>query len=194
MTDLERKTLAINGIAENYGKELSAELLKMWLRLLSSYTPEQVEAGAVHVIGTYAYKTMPPFAILREAIDEAAGAGPRATEMQAAAEWARLQRDIPRYGTYARPETLHPTTAHVLAVMGGWKAACLWETRILDFKRKEFMELWVQSHGKADVLALGAEGVQRAITQTRGGFVRVGGMALPGGLAALGESRKRIGA
>lgn len=106
MTDLERKTLAINGIAENYGKELSAELLKMWLRLLASYTPEQVEAGAVHVIGSYVYKTMPPFAILREAIDEAAGAGPRATEMQAAAEWARLQRDIPRYGTYARPETL----------------------------------------------------------------------------------------
>lgn len=190
MTDLERKTLAINGIAENYGKELSAELLKMWLRLLASYTPEQVEAGAVHVIGSYVYKTMPPFAILREAIDEAAGAGPRATEMQAAAEWARLQRDIPRYGTYARPETLHPTTAHVLGVMGGWKAACLWETRLLDFKRKEFVELWVQSHGKADVLELGADAVRIAIAQSRGGLVHVGAVIPPHLTSALEAAKQ----
>ena len=174
MTELERKTLAINGIAENFGKEFSSELLKLWLRLLAPYTPEQVEAGAVHVIGTYAYKTMPPYAVLREAIEETAGVGPRATELQAAAEWAKLQSDIFRRGSYAKPEGMHPTTAHVLCVMGGWKAACLWETRVLDFKRKEFMELWVQANGKADVLALGADAVRIAIAQSHSGLVHVG--------------------
>ena len=87
---------------------------------------------------------------------------------------------------------MHPTTAHVVRVMGGWRAVCAWETRYLDLKRREFCELWTQADGKADVLAMGAVGVQRAIAQSCGGFVRVG--TLPGGLRALGESRKPIGA
>lgn len=173
-TDTERKMATINGIAENFGKEFSAELLKLWLRLLTPYTPEQVEAGAVHVIGAYAYKTMPPFAVLREAIEETAGVGPRATELQATAEWAKLQHDISRYGTYAQPEGIHPTTAHVLHVMGGWQAVCHWESRYLDFKRKEFVELWVQSHGKTELLPLGAVAVRQAIVQTHGNMVSIG--------------------
>lgn len=193
MTDLERKTLAINGIAENFGKEFSANLLKIWLRLLQPYPPELVEAAAVRVIETYAYKTMPPYAVLREAIEEVTGHGPQATELKATAEWVRLQEDVSRSGSYAPPEDMHPTTAHVVGVMGGWRAVCGWETRYLDLKRREFVGLWTQADGKSDVLAMGAAGVQRAIAQTRGGFVRVG-LALPGGLMALGESKKQIGA
>lgn len=192
-TDLERKTKAIGGIAENFGKEFTADLLKIWLRLLRPYTPELVEAAAVRVIETYTYKTMPPFAALREAIEEVTGHGPQATELKAAAEWTRLHADVSRCGSYAPPDDMHPTTAHVVGMMGGWRAVCMWETRYLDIKRREFVDLWTQADGKADVLALGAAGVQRAIAQTRGGFVRVG-VALPGGLMALDESRKRIGA
>ena len=53
-TELERKTTAVGAIAENFGKEISPGLLKIWLRLLAGYTPEQVEAGAVRVFETYA--------------------------------------------------------------------------------------------------------------------------------------------
>lgn len=179
MTDMEHKIFAINGIAENFGKELSAELLELWLRLLECYTPEQVEAGAVHVISTYDFKTLPPFAVLRKSIEEAAGAGSHAIELQAAAEWAKLQNDIPRYGVYGQPEDMHPTTAHVLHVMGGWQAACCWETRHLDFKRKEFVELWIQSHGKAQVLALGANAVRLSLERSHGNFASIGGVAHP---------------
>lgn len=192
-SDQERKAMAISGIAENFGKEFSPALLQMWLRLLTPYTPEQVEAGAVRVIETYAFKTMPPYAVLREAIEENAGLGRHAAELQAVAEWGKLQSDIPRCGSYTPPQDMHPTTAHVLRVMGGWQTACSWELRTLDFKRKEFVELWIQADGKADVLAMGAAEVQRAIAQTRGGFVHVG-RALSGGLKALGETGKQIGA
>lgn len=177
--DQERKTMAIIGIAENYGKEFSPTLLQMWLRLLAPYTPEQVEVAAVRVLETYAYKTMPPYAVLREAIEEAAGVGPHALELQAAAEWAKLQNDISRYGVYGRPEDMHPTTAHVLRVMGGWQAACCWEIRYLDFKRKEFLELWGQSHGKTDVLELGANAVCLSLERSHGSFASTGGTALP---------------
>lgn len=188
-TDLERKTKAIGGIAENFSAAFTPDLLKIWLRLLGPYPPEQVEAAAVRVIETYAYKTMPPYAVLREAIEEVAGRGPKSTDLKAAAEWARLQEDVSRCGSYAPPDDMHPTTAHVVGVMGGWRAVCSWEMRYLDLKRREFCELWVQADGKTDMLALGAAGVQRAIAQTRGGFVRVGSVALPSGLMAWGESR-----
>lgn len=49
--------------AENYGAALTPDLLKIWLRLLRPYPPEFVEAAAVRVIETYAYKTMPPYAV-----------------------------------------------------------------------------------------------------------------------------------
>lgn len=192
-TDLERKTKAIGGIAENFSAAFTPDMLKIWLRMLRQYPPELVEAGAVRVIETYAYKTMPPYAVLREAIEEVSGHGPKSTELKAAAEWTRLQEEVSHCGSYAPPEDMHPTTAHVVGVMGGWKAVCAWETRYLDLKRREFVDLWTQADGKADVLAMGAAGVQRAIAQTRGGFVRAG-MALPGGLMALGESKKQIGA
>lgn len=125
MTDMERKIFAINGIAENFGKELSAELLELWLRLLERYTPEQVEAGAVHVISTYDFKTLPPFAVLRKSIEEAAGVGSRAIELQAAAEWTKLQNDIPRYGVYSQPEDIHPTTGPCAAHHGGMESRLL---------------------------------------------------------------------
>lgn len=168
MTELERKTTAVGAIAENFGKEVSPALLKIWLRLLARYTPEQVETGAVRVIETYAFKTMPPYAILREAIENAAGTGPQATEMQAAAEWTRLQEAVSRCGSYALPADMHPTTAHVVRVMGGWTAVCQWETRYLDLKRREFMNLWTQADGKADVLALGAKATRAAIVHGTG--------------------------
>ena len=36
-TDLERKTKAIGGIAENYGAAFTPDLLKIWLRMLRQY-------------------------------------------------------------------------------------------------------------------------------------------------------------
>lgn len=181
MTALERKTMAVAAIAENFGKEITPELLKIWLSLLSRYTPEQVEAGAVRVIEAYEYKTMPPYAVLREAIEDSAGIGQKAAKLKAAAEWAWLQDAIARHDIR---EEIHPTTAHVVRIMGGWQAVGMWETRYIDLKRREFVDLWMQADGKVDVLAMGAAGVQRAIEQTHGGFTRIG-EALPTAVKAL---------
>ncbi|MGE9984868.1 hypothetical protein [Desulfovibrio sp. SGI.169] len=160
----ERKALAISGIAENFGKELSPVLLRMWLRLLEGYTAEQVEVGAVRVIGTYAYKTMPPFAVLREAIEDATGGGPKGLELQASAEWGWLMEQVEKGVLYRSPEEVHPTTAHVVRIMGGWAAVGAWERRNLDFKRRDFFELWTQAHGKVEVLEHGAPAVAQLLS------------------------------
>ncbi len=185
-----KKAIAITVMAENFGKELSPALASLWLDLLAPYDAVHVQAAVRAVIEGYEYKTLPPFAVLKRELDNLAGTSEQALLLQAESEWALLQTAISQRGIYSPPENLHPTTAHVLSVMGGWQAACAWETRSLDFKRRDFIDLWTQADGKADVLALGAAGVQRAIAQTRGVFVRVG-MALPGGLKALSAIGKQ---
>lgn len=162
-TSQERKAYAISGIAENFGTVLSPTLLRMWLRLLERYTPEQVEAGAVRVIGTYVYKTMPPFAVLREAIEGTSGDGQKETGLQANAEWSWLMDQVSKGLLYREPEQVHPTTAYVVRMMGGWAAVGAWEQRYLDFKRRDFLELWTQAHGKVDALERGASGVLELI-------------------------------
>lgn len=76
--------------------------------------------------------------------------------LQILTEWAKLLSDIEEYGSYRYPSYMDPTTAHVLRLMGGWEAAYRWKIKNLEERRKEFIELWIESHGKADVLALGA--------------------------------------
>lgn len=165
----ERKALAISGIAENFGTELSPTLLRMWLRLLERYTPEQVEIGAVRVIDTYVYKAMPPFAVLREAIEGMSCDGQRQKEigLQANAEWAWLMDQVSKGLLYRQPERVHPTTAYVIRMMGGWAAVGAWEQRYLDFKRRDFLELWTQAHGKVDALKGGASAVLALIESHR---------------------------
>lgn len=180
----ERLMAVIMGIAENFEKEISPTLMRMWLKLLSGYSVEQVEAGALLLIETYTFKTLPPFAVLRECILKASGSQEGNVELQAVAEWAKLQGDIVHYGSYRKPD-MHPVTEQVLRMMGGWSAACCWETRVIDFKRREFLELWAQTHGKEHVIALGANAALGAGADGIEAMVSAAIKTIPGTEAAL---------
>ena len=162
------KAIAINALAENFGKEFSPALLGLWLDLLAPYPVALVRASVKAVIEHYEFKALPPFAVLKKALDDLAGTSEQALLVQAAAEWTRLQEAVSRSGSYARPDDMHPTTAHVVRVMGGWAAVCQWETRYLDLKRREFVSLWTQADGKTEFLALGAKATRAAIVHGTG--------------------------
>lgn len=76
--------------------------------------------------------------------------------LQALGEWTKLLSDIEEHGSYRYPSHMDLITSHVLRLMGGWEAACRWKIKNLEERRKEFIELWIESQGKEDVLALGA--------------------------------------
>ena len=158
-----QKALAINAMAENFGKEFSPELLNMWLDLLAPYPVGQVQAAVKAVIERYEFKTLPPFAVLKSALDDFSGTSEKALELQAIAEWGVLNEAIGKYGYYNKPE-LHPTTEHALRLLGGWEDACQWNMKELDFKRRDFIRLWVDSHGRVEQMQLGAGGVLQALT------------------------------
>lgn len=163
MNEKAHKVAAIAFLTQNYGETMSDGLLDIWLDLLSEYSAVDVEKGVAEVIKTYQYKTRPPYAVLRKAIDRVAGKKriePEVSlDMQAEAEWDKLLDAIFQYGRYRKP-SLHPTTEFVLRGMGGWDAACDWETDRLDFKRRIFLEKWKMSHDNEEYMELGATGVR----------------------------------
>lgn len=160
--DLIRKSAAISAMAENYGKTLSDELIKMWLKLLEPYSAAQVTEAAIRVIAEYKYSTMPPFAVLKEFLDFPQGckALEISKEMQAEAEWGKLLQDIRSLGYYkGPPDAMHPTTLYVLRNMGGWISACFWDSRDMNWKHKDFVEKWLLADGHVDAMMLGASTV-----------------------------------
>lgn len=180
-----QKLMAIATLAENFGRELSTGLCSVWLDLLEPYPAKLVKAAVQAVIERYEYKTMPPFAVLKKELDALTGSGEQGLALQAEAEWVWLQDNICRHGRAYRPQDMHPTTAYVLRVMGGWEAACDWETRSLDFKRRDFLECWKQAHGKTDAMALGAEATRAALAQAFTGRLVPLDAAFPGTMKAV---------
>lgn len=157
-----RKLSALDALAANYGAELNENLKLLWLDLLEAYSAEHVRSAVKIVIERYEYKTLPPFAVLKKALDELSGTGEKALELQAIAEWGILDKAIEDVGYYGAPK-FHPTTAHVVRLMGGWGAVCNWFTKDLDFKRRDFIDLWINSHGRVEYMELGAGAVQDAL-------------------------------
>lgn len=160
--DEAQKSMAINALAENFGKEFSPELLSLWLDLLAPYQVGQVQHAVKNVIEQYEFKTLPPFAVLKAALDDIMGTSEKSIGLQALAEWGCLNEAIRTFGYYNKPE-LHPTTEHVLRMLGGWAEACQWALTALDFKRRDFLRLWVDSHGLVEHMHLGAGGVLQAL-------------------------------
>lgn len=156
MSENRKKVAALMALAANFGKEFPECLLPVWLDLLEPWPTSLVNEAVKQVILTYEYKTIPPFAVLKQALDKAAGLVSREDRLSLAAEaeWVRLLHDISSRGRYNPPEFC-PTTAYVLRAMGGWDAACNWQAGNLEWRRKEFLELWKLAHGREEIMELG---------------------------------------
>lgn len=162
LADEKQKTEVIIAFGANFGKEFSGELLSLWLDMLTEYSVQQVRQAARKVLETYEFKTLPPFAVLKKALDGVSGNDEESLKTQAEAEWGVLQGEVSRVGSYGKPR-FHPTTAYTVRQMGGWEAACLWPIESLGFKRRDFVEIWLRSHGKTESMQLGANATREAI-------------------------------
>lgn len=158
MDSNEIKTSALLGMAENFGANMSPNLIGMWLGLLGKYTAEEVAGACVKVIENYHYKGLPPFAELKKYLPD--GIAEKAfedmskeelAEVAVANRWEDLLFCIQKYGRNEDPE-FDETTAYVLKQMGGYVAACNWKEDSLPFKEKEFKSLWKLQNGKVPAI------------------------------------------
>ena len=96
--------------------------------------------------------------------------------MGAQAEWGRLLKEIGRVGSWGTPN-LHPTTSCVVRFLGGWTQVCLWQEKDLQWHQRRFIDAWIQTHGREEVLELGAEAVkQLAAPKPTGGMKSLSSM------------------
>ena len=184
-----QKSMAINALAENFGKEFSPGLLELWIELLEPYSAARVKRAAKLVIERYEFKTFPPFAVFKNALDELAGTSEKALELQAIAEWGELLRGIETCGPHRAPKMCR-TTAYALRLLGGWEEACNWNTKELDFKRRDFLRFWVESHGRVLAMELGAKSVSRALESGAGRTIDQGAPSMLETLKSCGWVRQ----
>lgn len=165
MADEQSAKLAIiNGLAGNYSATLSPETSKMWLFLLRDYNVQEVQAAALNVIkhcDDVPYKAMPPFAKMQKELDALDGTvrGEAGIRLQAEAEWCKVMDGFTGYGVYSEPDFC-PITERVIRMMGGWRVACSWLEKDLNWRHQEFIDLWEQVQGKEEFIALGADAVR----------------------------------
>ena len=167
------KLAALSAMALNYDKTLNPDLAKLWLKILEPYSADVVSAAVMYVVQTYAYKTLPPFAVLQEAIRKVTGEKPKpepakALETRAEAEWGIVLKAIVDVGSYGSPK-LCPQTEKTIALMGGWQHLCgtLTESN-MDFKRRDFVKLWQDAEYISEAMELGAGAETKAIESAPG--------------------------
>lgn len=169
-SEVLRKGTAIVVLAENFGKPMSDSLAALWLKSLRQFSAEQVEAGVQRLIERETYKTLPPLAKLLQAIREASGMPSpverrQSLEMQAEAEWSNLREKISSVGSYGNPYWEDQTTLRVVRALGGWKNICGWLTSEMQWRRKEFLDMWLTYAEGGEAMDGGAEGVRLALAQ-----------------------------
>ena len=165
--ETQRKMSAIYALAGLCSAEVKKDAMKFWLLALEKFSAEQVEAGVQALIDTEELAKMPmPAKVLRKIREIYNIPSPmeqkEIREKQADAAWLDVRDKISRVGSYGSPK-FDATTARVVRAMGGWPAVCLWETASMEWKRKEFIRLWLSYAESGDAVELGAEGVKVAV-------------------------------
>lgn len=146
--DVTQKAAVIQALAENFStRTLSADLVSMWIKLLTPYTVEQVQAGALYLLGNYTFKTLPPFAEFKSAIERVSGKRTLTDiqadrKMQAEDAWQGVLEQISVVGSYGAPH-FDPVTSSVVRGFGGWKVMCAWLEEDFHWRHKEFLERWI---------------------------------------------------
>lgn len=147
-----KKSKLLNAMAGNFGVKVPADTLDLWLDRLSMYTAEQVGAAVMVVIDTYEYKCLPPFAVVKKALDAVTGQSQAAITDEAGEAWQYMMKQVASVGRNRTPN-LPERTAEIMRSLGGWSAVCNWTNDEMPFRKREFVGLW-QSKVDGDRVAL----------------------------------------
>lgn len=148
LNDTQRKIVALNALAANFGQEFPDALLSMWLDILKPYSVGQVQAACRHVVMHYEYKTLPPLAIVLKAIPGFVPAlqkrSPEETHRdEAIREWQIFDENAHRSAPMPKNDV---TTTGIAALrcIGGWDALRQCLEKNLPFLRRDFIDAYTR--------------------------------------------------
>lgn len=128
----------MNMMALNYGKDLNADLLRLYWLSLADMELDQIKLALIHIVKNNRYFPRP------DEIIEAAGIGKAQIELVGLSEAQRIVDSVRRYGNSRVVEFDDPVTAEVVRRrFGGWRQLCdsLQESK-LEFFKKDFVNFY----------------------------------------------------
>lgn len=176
--DNQRKMQAVYLLAENFSAKISDNMLKMWLLKLKPYEVQEVEQAVSSLIDRLTtevpYRTMPAFGYLKQELDRITGTPdkPTAVKVSAEREWDNLMNQIERVGSYGNPQ-LHPTTERVVRMLGGWRTVCMWRNDELQWRMRDFLDLWKSSAANEELLGLETSDILGMVDAGRAGAAKI---------------------
>lgn len=137
--DFKQFSALIQGVAECYGQNLSAQGIALRFKLLAQFDVAEVEKAALSIMATRKYTTMPTPADFLEHISGGS------TEDKAEVEAGKVLDAIGRHGAYASVVFDDAVTqAVIVQAYGGWPKLCadcgVEESE--NWFRKNFAKVW----------------------------------------------------
>ncbi|MDO5537995.1 MAG: hypothetical protein Q4F72_10760 [Desulfovibrionaceae bacterium] len=152
LADQDAREYVLLGFEQVLGQSLAPEQRAFWLCRLESVSPDDLGQALDLVLETYDRQGVPPFAVIRKAVDQVTGVVP--AEVKALSEWRWLLDAVRRCGSYNEPD-MHPTTYCVVETLGGWSEVCQWTGEDLKHRMKPFLAAWVKSDNYAESMGQG---------------------------------------
>ena len=172
-SDAAKFKALLTGVGEEYKIKFSEVRLRMWWKILSKYSIEQVESGIyAHMrdpdAGMYELKT----ASIIKHIDGTKKDNTGDQEFIAQAAWLSIPKAIAGVGVYRVPQFNDPVTAACVSVMS-WKNLCSMTEKDVVWKMKEFVELYQNLKTKPlDQLPNNIQGLE-SIQEMKGGMTTI---------------------
>ena len=138
-SDSARFLAIMQGLAENFGTQLSDAGLDMRFQALKQYSIEEVNQAALAILAGRKYTSMPTVA---DFIDNLSGGS---AEDVAELEAAKVWQAIKRYGGWQSVVFDDPVTQSVIALSyGGWPKLC---SEMMEDQQKWFTKDFAKSYG-----------------------------------------------
>ena len=139
--DFKKFTFAMAGLEENFDSECSNAKVKLYFTMLSDISVEQVESAIQNILRESVYSKFPTIGAIRQA---ALGS----TDERAVLAWRKVFRAVQCVGQYRSIHFDEPVIHSVIQLMGGWENLCLMEQKEVQWKEKEFTNLYKSLQGK----------------------------------------------
>ncbi|WP_043767546.1 DUF6475 domain-containing protein [Algiphilus aromaticivorans] len=133
----------VTGMAEIYGREVTAASLRLWWATLGDHSLDDVDhALRAHVRDPESGQWMPKPADVIRRLEGSARDQEADLEAQAVSAWGKALEALRNTGPYQDCPIEDPRALAAIEDQGGWQSFCMMETRQLTWARKQFIDAY----------------------------------------------------
>lgn len=133
--------LLMAALAQNFESECPTTKVKLYSSFLSDLEIGQLKVAIDKIINESIYPKFPTIGAIRQA---AFGS----TDEQAILAWRKVFRAVQCVGQYRSIQFDEPVIHSVIELMGGWENLCIMQQKDVQWREKEFINVYKSLRGK----------------------------------------------